>query len=883
MLPSSEGPAEGGSLRGRLLDRWPYLALVVLGLGLIWPVALGRMPMSADHTVHIARAEMWSRTLLDGSLRGWSSTWFMGGPIGEFYPPLGDLLVLGLRALTLGSLGWGSAYAFTFAFVFCLQGLSLCFVARRLNFADPLSFVVGALALLDLGFMREGGWLYTVDFGVWPQVLSTSALWIAIGLCLPDLSPRDEEQGPRISWSGRRIAALGLAWGCALLAHPAALPCIVLLCPVWLAFIARGLHGGRNSVALALSLILGGCLAAWWLSPMLENRAWMASYGWLYASTETMSKWALKGQWTHNMPSLVGWMASLGMLLALVRGPGVLRLVAVYGLGLWLLASRDVFWIFRLDLLSEGFTHIQYQRFLLAAKPAFYLLALWPCVWAHQRWANRPSQALCFGVAAILFGSAVQVAKQADNRVGEVQVQRRASGKAVADADLEAAVDWLNSRWDARNTFWRVNYRTSRNEHTLMDMSLSLRAPLFKSGFTPGDNFVHKPESGKTRMLDALRVRYVVRVYEGKRDLPKQVARFGSIRITQRSLVDKSVGHEAMRARVVGLGTLTLVEGGDDTLRLDLSEANEETRVEFLIAGHPRWKVELDGNDIEWFESPIWGDGPHASVAGRQRGEWRGGRADGDDGSEPILLSVTPGRSGRLYLHYEASSTRDALALLLSILAAIGLLLVALERPRALRDRVEQSWPQLDRLLGWRAQLLLALLCGVLLSWRWHTGTTRQAQSIMGWQTRGFTADGRRVGALAPTKTDMLIRPSFSIRVKKNEFVDVELSDLPCAIAVRGWVALDDDAAKGRSSARYRVTLVDDEDAEQELVSFNHRPGRQFISLPAAQCEGRTNLALRLHHVAKARPSGKSKAPAAQTLGLWLEASDKTPKEASLK
>jgi hypothetical protein len=866
--PESSGERPPASSGARWVEFWPYAALMVLGLGLLWPVALGQMPMSADHTVHLARAEMWSDALAEGSLRSWSWTWFAGGPVGEFYPPLGDLLVMSLRALSFGVLDWESAYALSFAFVFCLQGLALCFVALRLGLPGFFAFIVGALALLDPGYMREGGWLYTVQFGVWPQVLSTSLMWIGIGLCLP--SPEEERKG--ITWTRQRVLLLATAWACAILAHPAALPSITLFCPLWLALVSRGGTRGRDAGALMLALAVAASLVAWWLLPMLENRAWMASYGWLYAPTRVMAKWAGQGQWTHNMPSLVGWGAAFGLLMALVRGGPSMRVVACFALGLWLLASSDVFWTFRLDLLSEGFTHLQYQRFLLTAKPAFYLVALWPLAWLSHSPERRLFHVVGWTLGGLLLASAVHLARSEDNEVGSVRVERQSGNTRVSDEDLSDAIDWLNERWregQAKGEFWRVNYRASRNEHTLMDVSLWLEAPLYKSGFTPGDNFVHKPESGKTPVLDSLRVRYVLRVREGERDLPKQVARFGPIRIIERALVDESTGFGPLRAKILGPGTLSWVDGTQLDGEFLLEDAGPETRIQFLVAGHPRWKAELDGAPIDWHETPIWGDAPSALQAERRRGDLRGGRADGDDGSEPIFITLRPGNSGKIRMHYDASTTRDQLALLLSLSSLLLLLSLLTGRPAALSEgldrRVARLVPLLERRLGWRVQLAGLIAVLMLLGWRWKSGSDAQSDTIMVWAPEAQLGSGGKVGSLAPTKTDMLIRPSFSVKIPGSDSAIIELSGLPCATPIEGWIALDDDQAKQRNNrARYLVEELRPENETSRLVEFRHRPGRQPFRIEAAQCEGSTTLRLRLHNRAKSR----------QRFGLWLAAAE---------
>jgi hypothetical protein len=137
------------------------------------------MPLSADHTVHLTRAHLYGEQLLGGHLVGWSPTWFFGFPLGELYPVLGDLGVLALRLLSLGQLGWPAAYALMFTLVFLLQGWSLLRCGRALGWGPLPGTIAALLVLADAGAYREGGWIYTVTYGVWPQALATSLAWLA--------------------------------------------------------------------------------------------------------------------------------------------------------------------------------------------------------------------------------------------------------------------------------------------------------------------------------------------------------------------------------------------------------------------------------------------------------------------------------------------------------------------------------------------------------------------------------------------------------------------------------------------------------------------------------------------------------------------------------
>jgi hypothetical protein len=159
----------------RLVPLLPLVLVTTLALWLLWPVPAGRMPLSADHTVHLTRITMFAEQLGQGRLRGWDTTWFFGTPVGELYPVLGDLVVVAIHGLGLGALSWPQAYALGLTVVFTTQGWAMLRVGRALGLG-PVPGLVAALWLLaDAGAYREGGWLYTVAYGVWPQALATAS------------------------------------------------------------------------------------------------------------------------------------------------------------------------------------------------------------------------------------------------------------------------------------------------------------------------------------------------------------------------------------------------------------------------------------------------------------------------------------------------------------------------------------------------------------------------------------------------------------------------------------------------------------------------------------------------------------------------------------
>ncbi|MCA9711579.1 MAG: hypothetical protein KDK70_37435, partial [Myxococcales bacterium] len=669
----------------RLLAALPLALVTVLALGLLWPVPAGHMPLSADHTVHLTRVAMFAEQLAQGQLRGWDSTWFFGTPVGELYPVLGDLAIVLVRALSLGALSWPQAYALGFTLVFAVQGWALLRVGRALGLGPVPGLVAALLMLADVGAYREGGWIYTVTYGVWPQALSNALTWLA----LAELCTACQTHDPTVRRT--RVATAALAMGAALLAHPMAMPSLALGGP--LLVLVLGLPSRqalRHTAAVAgLGAALGVGVAAWWLLPMLQHRTWMVSYGWMWLPLDRMAAQAAEGHWAQAMPTAVGTAVSVGLLLLAVLGSRPARFLAAFALLQWLLASRDTLWALRLDRLSEGFTHVQYQRLLTAAKPGLLLAAgagLGLLLRGAQRAWSRPARwgrpAAAALVAAVLGLTGWIAVGQREacvtHEVGAVQLERL-PGEPTFDQDYAALLDWMRQRVESESESgsepppYRATVVAPRNLHWFMDAPALTGMRLYKQGFTPGDNFVHKPEAGSAQLLERLRVRYVISAFRRLSARTPTVARFGAITVQERP------GWERQPiAWLDGPGTLRVLEDDVDggVVRVEVSGAPQGTRVIFGVAGFPRWSLRHDGAPVEWIEVPAVGRGEGVTQAERRAGALRGGKAHGDDGTEPTLIAADV-TDGQLELRYQARRPLDVAAGLVSLLAlaACGVLL----------------------------------------------------------------------------------------------------------------------------------------------------------------------------------------------------------------
>mgnify|MGYP001286132883 CR=1 FL=1 len=849
-------------------DRWlrrarahgPWLLVTVVALWLLWPVPLGHAPLSADHTVHLTRIWMWSDALASGQLRGWSSTWFLGTPVGELYPVLGDLIVIAVRVLSLGLLDWHQSYAIGLTLAFVIPAWCMVRAGRALGLGPIPGIVAGVLLLVDAGAYREGGWTYTMTFGVWPQHLSTGLTWLG----LSELAVACTSDDPQLA--RRRIATGALATGGALLAHPMAMLGFAIGGPLLVLVVGpRPWSNLRPTVARALvGGALGLAVAAWWVGPMLAHRGWMASYGWLWQPLRWMAEEASEGRWAQHMPEAVGMTVSLGLVALAVVGGRRGRFFGAYALVMWLLAAKDTVWALRLDLVSEGFTHLQYQRFLTAAKPGLWLAAgfavgglaeLGRRTW-RSRWPNaslaRPL-AVALGVGAVgLAGWIVADTRPVmdEHDVGRIQLTR-ANEASPLDDEYPQVVQWLHERWAARadGEYWRVTVDAPRNLHWFMDLPVLTGAPLYKEGFTPGDNFVHKPESAHPKVLDAARVRYVV-ASRRRGGRGQVVAEFGDLRILERP--DATA---LPLAWLDGPGTVEVLEAGEDgaPVRVRVSGTDGPTRLTFAISGYPRWSVTHDGNELQAYEVPIFtmakdGSAPAvATYADRRGGLLRGGKAEGDDGTEPTLLAVDV-TDGEVVLEYHSRTLRDVLYLLASVvaLAIIGVLWWPVGRvPARVQAWSDKIGAGIDRLrpLGHGAivaGLVVVLAVGVVLKVR--RGRVEESTRAFGHvldshaQTQGARADYLKAG--------MLIRPAVVIDRRRNGPAVIALPNVTLTDTLTGWYAIDDDAAKLRRNGAHRLRIVARTSAGEVVLMPDrpvlHRAGLVPLSIDTSPWAGQT-------------------------------------------
>lgn len=643
--------------------------------------------------------------------------WGFGVPLGDLYPILGDAGYCMLRKLSFGP---EAAYAWIFAGVMGLGALTSYSLARRIKIPgySVWSHRMGCIAAVcwtfDLGASREGGWIYTVILGVWPQVLATSLVWL--GLVNLDRSVLE----PRYA---RRAAFL---LGAGLLAHPIALLQLVPMVGLWALFVKDARSTATATWAIGLGI---GLSAVCWL-PMLELRDNMAGYGWVYRSSETLQHRLAGGQWFQRMPTLLGYAAVLGVFASLCARNRWPRFLAAGAVLLWLACSRSLFEGLRFELWSSGFTKLQYQRFIICAKPAIFAMAALglslPVVLFEKAWFRKPSSVnegrqraddckyagtalvvLCLG--GFCYEQDLRVIGRWSYQIRHFQwpLERPFTRSATIESDHRAFLGWAKEQYQAGQRY-RFHVIAARHDHNFMDIPALTGHEVYKSGFTPADNFRHKPESRHPALLDRLGLTHELSRVEEDAPPAADARRWGRVQVRPIPWVPPRT--EAVDALGNKLDTApSFSRSGPMTFRVQISDQTPMPElVQLPVAFYPRWKLRHEnGVEVETLATPVLGPwlGPIPSTP---PGRWAG-----NDGRQPTLLSFRPQGPGVYELSYQRWGFSDKLGLWISLLCLVSLCF-------KLPSRVRLIEPRRLAAMGWMG-VMIAVLVRVGMQWPAHS------------------------------------------------------------------------------------------------------------------------------------------------------------------
>jgi len=634
---------------------WPLLAIAP-SLWLMAPLMTGLMPVSHDHPVHLFKAwQYWEHFLCQGRLSGWSHLWFFGYPVGELYPPGPDLWVAGFRALTLAQLSWEHTYGLAFSaaisfFAFAHYRLGAAF------FGPAVGVGAAWLAVLDLGARREGGWVYTVEFGVWGQPLAMAFSFLGWAHL------------HRLLQSGaRREAIWATLWlALAFLTHPTTIILLAAALPIYL--VAKGWGEGRFRIRdlrdAAGVTAVAAALAGFWLLPFVARSGLTLDIGTTWKSLAEVARDALGGHLFQNVWPVWTWLGLGACAFALWRRSWLPAFLGVTSLSLVVFGTTDV--SAALGGIHEVFSRIQFQRMAIPARAFWHVLVVWAALELWRRARAHPIRvlpghpAVARALNAALLGVMVALATTLlGSDLVAAHVRSRALPRHAETAwwaDFQDFTRWSRKQGDASPEFFRIAYWLPSDDHRLMAAPVYNGLPYYKIGYTPAKLFGLITRSADPQVLEQLSVRYLVTMASEELAGLKipQAARFGEIRVYELP------GWRKSRHHLLGEGSVEELEFGDERLVLQLDGPSAGSRLVLHVADHPRWEARIEGNLV-----PIE----------RVR--------SADPGGKPILISV-PAAEGTVEIRWRARAVdRAGLGLTLAGLAALLVQAWRSTRPRS--------------------------------------------------------------------------------------------------------------------------------------------------------------------------------------------------------
>jgi hypothetical protein len=714
------GPAAAPSWRRVVHELAGPLTLVGLITVMYLPLVRGQMPWQADHTVHLSKAWLLAEQLLpSGRIMGWTHHSGSGYPAEVLYPPLGDLLLAGLRYATFQQLSWESTYAYGFLGIITFCVLAYYAIGRRLA-GGVAGFVAAFLVLTDVGGFREGGYVFTIQYGVWPLHLGVTLSLLALASFL--------ELGRRPP--GRGVIRLALLIGAALLSHPVSLIFLALALPT--AGLLRWLRRaesdppllGRSLAAVALGL----GLAAFWLLPfnvLAPRFSAHVTNQWLpiaEIASGVVNADLWRGAWAW--PLVLGGLG--GAVACRERRPAATILFALSAVIL-LVASLTLYNETAVATWLASARFIQFQRFVIFVKGLWFLLAGFLvqrlfrglAAGAHDHDPGRdapppapeapasPGRRYALGLVAALVAApfVVPLAWQ----VGEGKLLPVTGLTSPADlgrfpADLRAVLGRVCA--EARRPgapFFRLGHLSSFNDHELALAPIHCPVPEAKLTFIPSETFIYRAHLAPAAIphtaadLRALNVRYLIgngthapppfvrEVLRRGRVALYEVPDYAPERYTLVRRVSAPGETERFEAAPPEAAAVRVTHWSDERIALQVAAAAPDTFLVLHVAHFAAWEARAGGRAL-----PIAAHDLTERVRGLMR---------------------VPLRTGTLELRYTRGWS-DVLGKALTLLALAVLILIVVARRRAdLRAGLAaRLGPPVARLAPWARRAALGLL-----------------------------------------------------------------------------------------------------------------------------------------------------------------------------
>ncbi|MBA2269144.1 MAG: hypothetical protein H0W20_00910 [Chthoniobacterales bacterium] len=354
------------------------------------------------------------------------------------------------------------------------------------------------------------GW---VDAGVWTAALGLIPALIGTARIAALLAR------PR----GRTAAGVAVCVGLALLCHPIHLVYFAIAVPLLCAcrFYSEEHTAWRPALLLLVGALLSGALiASFWLVPYFSAAAYASEIGTPGPTLADLGNGIVAGDLFSRMLPLAMAFGLVGSLLLLkARTP----LVLFSGLMVFVclaLSSSSYLQLFGTEIVERAHDRIVFPRFLMLAKPFWYVAGAWllvQCIMVAGRAgeATRTRTASAIRRAALLVFVAVMVAPllfQATRAFMRNEVLRLTEWNSKRE-DRSARVafaEWAQTEFQNTPGFFRIAHGIGEDGHRLSDLALYLPYPFYKASFTPTGHFKHNIDASSPEAFRATNVRYVL-------------------------------------------------------------------------------------------------------------------------------------------------------------------------------------------------------------------------------------------------------------------------------------------------------------------------------------------------------------------------------------
>lgn len=553
----------------------------------------GDPPIGHDHPVHLARIWQFGHTLLRHPLAPWtwSHLWFAGYPQNVVYPIGADLLVLGIRALSLGTLSLTSAYGLAFFLFYFAYGASLYLFVRRAVDSRIAALLAAIFLLTDPGSNDTGGWFWIVDLGVWANSLGMIPVLIAL-LQINALFEKIDN---------RRIALAAACIGAAFLCHPLHLIFVAVAVP--LLCLARFLNGQptrwlRSLGACALIIFIGTLIASYWLVPYVAAAPYAAAIGKSGLPLHKIGSAFVDAKVFERMNPFAAALGFIGILAFLAARRTLALFMSIFVFAAFFLASSNFTAIFSPQIGSWLSKHIIATRLLLLAKPFWYGAAGFAIVAIGRAirslgTTNTPMPArVRYARGALVVILAGPIAFYFVESFIKTDVKR--PSKWLSDRDNQFARDdfvaWAHASLDRQPGFFRIAYDFQHLDHDLADLALELPYPLYEVEPTPTGHFKYDVHASTAAAFRAVNVRFalVPGLLPEREDLTLQ-------KIFRNKLFLYEFRYWNPKPfEINGTGAVEVVSWADDEIVLR-APADAAGTLRLNVSAYPKWRATLDG------------------------------------------------------------------------------------------------------------------------------------------------------------------------------------------------------------------------------------------------------------------------------------------------